>query len=193
MKIHDAKDPSTHLGPMFRQVTWTLFSLMEMNEDCWKGVTGSTPLETFGMEGYREPEPVHVDIEALVEKFKVGFSHFGVLWKEIFSPRCYRDIEELAGLRSLEFTMPVETWVGVLYELAATFHAWKKNRHMLVELVEPLYYGRVASFVNETRSMDSFESEKLVEDQARAFEEQKGYLISIWDEKGRQEAKATQG
>jgi glucosylglycerate synthase len=193
VKIHDAKDPSTHLGPMFRQVAWTLFSLMEMNEDFWKGITGSSPLETFGMEGYREPEAVQVDIEALVDKFKVGFSHFGVLWKEIFSNQCFAEIEKLMGYRSLDFTMPVETWVMVLYELAAKFHAWKKNRHMLVELVEPLYYGRVASFVNETRHLDSFEAEKLVEAQAKAFEEQKGYLLSIWDEGTEQAAAPSLG
>jgi hypothetical protein len=96
----------------------------------------------------------------------------------------------MAGMRGHEFFMPVQTWVMVLYELAATFHSWKKNRSMLVELVEPLYYGRVASFVNETRGMDSFEAEGLVEEQAKAFEEQKGYLLSIWDAGTAQESAA---
>ncbi|HNY64624.1 MAG TPA: glycosyltransferase [Deltaproteobacteria bacterium] len=190
VKIHDAKDPSTHLGPMFRQVSWTLFSLMEGSEDFWKGISGSTPVETFGMQGYREPEPVAVDIDTLVEKFKVGFRHFGVLWKEIFSPFCYREIEKISELRPLEFTLPIETWVMVLYELAATFHSWKKNRYKLVDLVEPLYYGRVASFVNQTRHMDSFEAERLVELQAQAFEEHKPYLIKVWDERAEQEISA---
>ena len=183
VKIHDAKDPSTHLGPMFRQVTWTLFNLMETYEDYWKGVQHSAPVETFGMEGYAEPEPVNVDLEALVEKFRAGFRHFGVLWKEIFSDDCYHEIEKTARMRLDEFALSIETWVKILYELAATFHAWKSNRYKLVELVEPLYYGRVASFVNQSRRMSSQEAEDLVEEQAGRFEDNKDYLISIWDHK----------
>ena len=60
VKIHDAKDPAQHLGPMFRQVIWTLFSLMENYEEHWKKVRGSEPLEVFGFEGSIEPESVNV-------------------------------------------------------------------------------------------------------------------------------------
>ena len=187
VKIHDAKDPSTHLGPMFRQVTWTLFNLMEVYEDFWKDVRGSAAVETFGMKEYAEPEVVDVNLDALVEKFRAGFRHFGVLWKQIFCPRCYQEIENAASLSSDEFTLPIETWVQILYELAATFHAWKTNRYKLVELVEPLYYGRVASFVNQSKNMDSRQAEELVEEQARSFEIQKDYLVEMWEEKEREE------
>ncbi len=66
VKIHDAKDPGQHLGPMFRQVIWTLFSLMERYESYWKKVKGSEPLEMFGFEGAMEPEPVKVDIDGMI-------------------------------------------------------------------------------------------------------------------------------
>ncbi len=42
VKIHDAKDPSHHLGPMFRQVIWTLFTLMEVYEEYWRKVKAAT-------------------------------------------------------------------------------------------------------------------------------------------------------
>jgi len=187
VKIHDAKDPSTHLGPMFRQVTWTLFSLMEENEQYWKSVKSSMPLETFGMTGHSEPEHIQVNLNALVEKFRAGYRHFGVLWKEIFSAECYREIEKCSWLKENDFDMSIETWVKVLYELAATFHAWKKNRYKLIELVEPLYYARVASFVNQSCNMSPVEAEDLIEQQAKAFEDRKAYLISVWDEKADQE------
>ena len=47
----------------------------------------------------------------------------------------------------------------------------------------PLYYGRVAAFINQTKKMSSREAERLVEEQAVEFEENKDYLISIWDQK----------
>ena len=56
-----------------------------------------------------------------------------------------------------------------------------------MELVEPLYYGRVASFVNQSKNMDSRQAEELVEEQARSFEVQKDYLVEMWEEKEREE------
>ena len=72
-----------------------------------------------------------------------------------------------------------------LYEIAATFHQWTYNRTQLVNVVTPLYLGRVASFINQTKKMTSSEAEEVVEKQAEVFEEQKGYLIEVWAEKAK--------
>lgn len=85
-------------------------------------------------------------------------------------------------LAKTKFVMPVKTWAMVLYETAATFHHWKYNRTQLVNLVTPLYLGRVASFINQTLKMSTSEAEELVQEQAQVFEDYKDYLIQIWDE-----------
>jgi hypothetical protein len=85
VKIHDAKDPGQHLGPMFRQVLSALFSQMERYEDYWKRIEGSEPVETFGFEGSSEPEPINVNLDGIIELFKAGYSQFFPLWKSIFS------------------------------------------------------------------------------------------------------------
>ena len=103
VKIHDAKDPGRHLGPMFRQVLWTFFSLMERYESYWKKVEGSEPLETFGFEGYMEPEPVNVDLDALIGLFKTGYQQFSTLWKEILCASCFEKIREAATMDSKHF------------------------------------------------------------------------------------------
>jgi glycosyltransferase involved in cell wall biosynthesis len=174
VKIHDAKDPGQHLGPMFRQVIWTLFSLMENYEEYWKKVRGSESLESFGYEGAIEPEPVQVDADSMIERFKIGFQQFSSLWKDIFCETCFKE---------------TDAWVRILYELAATFHLWTANRLKLVELVTPLYYARVASFVKQSWDMTSQEAENLVEEQAVKFEKHKDYLIEVWDKKYREKRK----
>ena len=73
--------------------------------------------------------------------------------------------------------------VTSLYELAATYHLWSANRAKLLDLMTPLYFARVASFVRQSWDMTSEEAEALVEEQAVKFEEHKDYLIKIWDEK----------
>jgi hypothetical protein len=77
-------------------------------------------------------------------------------------------------MASADFHLRTESWVEMLYELAATFHSWDVNRMKLLDVMTPLYYARVASFVRESWEMNSQEAEKLVEDQAAKFEANKG-------------------
>ena len=91
-----------------------------------------------------------------------------------------------------DFHLPTESWVKILYELAATYRSWTVNRSRLVDMMTPLYYARVASFVGQSRNMSSREAEQLVEEQALQFEEQKDYLVKVWDEKSAQATKAAQ-
>ena len=183
VKIHDAKDPAKHLAPMFRQVIWTFFYLMEEYEDYCKGIQGSEALETFGFQGSLEPEAVTINLEGLIDNFKTGFQQFSVLWRDLFTSESFGHIENASKLDVEKFYLPTDAWVRILYELAATFHAWKINRYRLIDLMTPLYYARVASFVRQTWEMSSHEAEEVVEDQALKFENHKDYLIRLWDEK----------
>ncbi|MDD5476486.1 MAG: glycosyltransferase [Syntrophales bacterium] len=182
VKIHDAKDPGQHLGPMFRQVLWTIFSLMETNEAIWKSVKGSEPVETFGFEGTMDPEPVTINVDGIIEHFKIGYSQFSSLWKDILSDESFEALAEAAGMDSDNFHLSTENWVKILYELAATFHRWSVNRYKLIDVMTPLYYARVGSFARRTWDMSSDEAEEVVEDQAMKFETQKDYLLKVWDE-----------
>jgi hypothetical protein len=91
---------------------------------------------------------------------------------------------------SAGFHLSTEAWIQILYELAATFHLWSYNRNKLLDLVTPLYYARVASFVRQSWEMSSQEAEALVEEQAVKFEEQKGHLIKVWNEKSEEKVKS---
>lgn len=191
VKIHDVKDPGQHLGPMFRQVLSALFFLMEHYESYWKGIKGSEPLETFGFEGSLEPEYVNVNLEGMIDLFKSGYQQFSSLWKDIFCRGCFDEIRRVAEMDSKQFHISTTTWIQILYELAATYHLWTVNRDKLLDLVTPLYYARVASFVRQTWEMSTLEAEQLVEEQAVRFEEQKDYLIKVWDQKSRERMERT--
>ncbi|HAV41898.1 MAG TPA: glycosyl transferase family 2 [Acidobacteria bacterium] len=183
VKIHDVKDPAKHLGAMFRQVLWVLFTLMEEHESYWKIIKGSQPVPILGEIAAPEPEKIEVTLPELISRFRIGYQQFSPLWKEIFSDEVFQAIEKAARLPIEEFSLPVENWVKILYELAATFHAWSRNRFKIIELVTPLYYGRLADFVHATWEMNSIEAEKIVEAQAQIFEDQKDYLLHMWEEK----------
>ncbi len=183
VKIHDAKDPVQQLGPMFRQVVWALLSLMEQFETEWKQVRGSTTVPIFGNCAQEEPTPIKVDDNEMIDRFKIGYEQFRGTWKDIFTPETYAQVISIAALDTKDFRFPIETWVRILYELAATFHAWPRNRFKVIELVTPLYYARAASFVRETEGMTSAEAEHIIERTATIFEKEKDYLMEIWDKK----------
>lgn len=182
VKVHDAKDPATGLGPMFRQVIYTLFSLMEQNEMFWKTVQGSEPTEVFGVADGHEPEAIDVNHGALCHAYREGFDKFGAMWQGVFTAHAFEKIKRAVGLPDSAFLIQSADWVEILYELAATFHHWPANRFKLLELATPLYNGRVASFINETRNMSSLEAEAIVELQAEAFEQGKSILLQRWDQ-----------
>ena len=61
VKIHDSKDPSESLGPMFRQVMMTMFTLMEKHHNIWRKIKGSEPVDITGEASDQEPESITVN------------------------------------------------------------------------------------------------------------------------------------
>jgi glycosyltransferase involved in cell wall biosynthesis len=181
-KIHDVKDPLENLGPMFRQVVYPIFELMEDNSEKWKKVIASDPVPTYGKPIHKEPEAFTVDLAGMVDNFNEGFKNLSVLWEKIINPQSFVMLKGLTKKRKIEnFLMPTDDWAKIVYDFAATFHRWKKDKKNLVDIMRPLYYARVASFINRTQDMTTLEAEKIIDQQAQTFETLKPYLLKIWD------------
>lgn len=181
-KIHDVKDPLENLGPMFRQVVYPIFEIMENNQEKWKGIHGSEPIPIYGEPIQKEPEAFNVDLPGMIENFKEAFKNISVLWESIINPESFSMLKGLVRKRNTEnFLMPTEDWTKIVYDFAATFHNWKKDRKNLVDIMRPLYYARVASFINRTRDMTTQQAEEVIEQQAQTFEDLKPYLLQRWD------------
>jgi len=179
-KIHDVKDPSENLGPMFRQVVSTLFQLMEDYSEEWAVVSGSEAVPIVGEEIHTEPEPFPINTDTLVESFRHGYHQFGTLWERVLSEKSFRIVKDLAETED-GFFIDVADWSHILFDSASTYHCWKKNRFKLVELLTPLYYARVASFARSVDGMNDSQAEVEIEKQARIFEEEKPYLLKRWE------------
>jgi len=181
VKIHDAKDPAEALGPMFRQVCGTFFTLLESQASFWKDITSSDPVPTLGLQEVLQAEKIKVDQPRMVREFREGMRLFGGVYREIFSPEVFTALEAASELEPRHFLFPVEIWVKLLYELAAEFHHLRSHRQRLISVMTPLYLARVASFITRTWEMDSSQAEAMVEEQAEAFEQLKPYLLERWE------------
>jgi glycosyltransferase involved in cell wall biosynthesis len=179
-KIHDVKDPGESLGPMFRQVIFTLFLLMDRYYGFWSGIGPSEAVPSFGSPGELEVQPFAVDTTRMIRIFREGFDHFGVFWQKVVRPENFSRLKELSEMPDGDFYLPTEIWAKLVYDYSATFHAWERHRRQLVDTMSPLYYARVASFVGKTKDMSNVEAEEVVEDQADQFERLKPYLLEGW-------------
>lgn len=179
-KVHDQKDPSLHLGPMFKQVVGTFFTLMKNYEKNWFSVVKSHPVQVVGGVTDSLPvEEVKVGLSNLLLAFQNGFKQDRGLWEKIFSPELYDDLCYIASLPEGSFQFPKEVWALCVYDLAVAYHANGGGDEIIQTLI-PLYFGRTAGFVLSTGHLSSLEAEDVVEEQCQTFESLKPYLLDQW-------------
>ncbi|MEP7081776.1 MAG: glycosyl transferase family 2 [Chloroflexota bacterium] len=180
-KIHDAKDPASDLGPMFRQVVGTLFNLAGHYEDRWLRVRGSHAIPEYGFERVVAPEPIKVDHGKLIDNFESARLAQRDAWAEMLSP------EQLERVMTLDVTgqpaafhFPAELWIRCLYDTLVAYHRPGTEHERVLAALTPLYFGRTAGFISETLDMTTDQAERVIDDQARQFEALKPYLVTRW-------------
>jgi hypothetical protein len=177
-KIHDPKDPGADLGPMFTQVVGTLLTLARKNVDIWRSVTGSREVPVIGEILPVEPEVVNASVRVLVEKFKAGGADQDQVWGEILSANT-RDTARKAAETGNASAIGGRFWAKAVYEIVAATKG-TDDTEALARALLPLYFGRVAALIGEVQGLDQEGAERVVEQQAAAFEQTKTYLLERW-------------
>jgi len=101
VKNHDMNEPIEVLDPMFRQIVTTMFLLMEENESIWKSVKGSQAVPVIGPINKINPEPYEIDIDDLIDRFKIGYKNWKEIWQKIMTPNNWDIIAKLYKKESL--------------------------------------------------------------------------------------------
>jgi hypothetical protein len=181
-KIHDAKDPAAALGPMFRQVVGTLFGMMSKYEAKWKQVIGSQPTPTYGESRKLEPESVPVTLSAMIEKLRAGREEWSEVWDAVLSTGNRGAVEAIIAQPDASYRFTAQQWAPIVFDFAVGYNRSDLDKDAVIDSMTPLYYGRTAGLVVESKDMDSatFERE-VIQAQARTFEELKPRLIERWD------------
>ena len=182
-KIHDAKDPASDLGPMFRQVVGTLFNLAGHYEDRWLRVRGSHPIPEYGFERVISPEEIAVNHAKLIDNLEGARLTQRDVWSEMLAPEQLERVMTIDyGGEPADFHFSAELWVRCLYDALVAFHRPGTDRERLLAALTPLYFGRTAGFISDTLEMTTDQAERVIEEQARTFEELKPYLVARWRE-----------
>jgi glycosyltransferase involved in cell wall biosynthesis len=179
-KIHDPKDPGADLSAMLFQVAGAAFDLMDTYADVWKNVRSSSAVPTFGFRYAVGVEPVNVNVDAMIERFRLGVRELGDIWRLFLPEATVASLNHASTAPKKNFVIPDEQWVDIIYAFARASHERVLNREHLLKSLTPLYIGRVASFVRETWESDSDEVEERIERLCGVFEERKHLLLENW-------------
>lgn len=181
-KIHDPKDPGADLSAMLYQVVGATFDLMETYSEIWKNVAASEPVSTCGFQYAVGLEPVNVNVDRMIDKFRLGVKELMDIWKEFLPEGIIDFLNKAEGLPKEEFHIPDEIWVKIIYSFAIAAHKKLINKEHLLKSLTPLYIGKTASFVLETWESDAEKVEGKIENLCIAFENKKSLLIDKWQE-----------
>ena len=181
-KIHDAKDPGTHLANMLVQVTGSLFSQIEAHEGYWSKVTGSEAVPEFGFRYQVGLEPVNVNLERMRNAFRNGVKEFGPIYGQVLEPDTRAALTALAAAPDPAFELSADLWVRVVYEFVLAYHTRRLHPDHLLRTLTPLYLGRTASWVREAADYSADDVENALDDLSRRFEEKKPAFLHAWQE-----------
>ncbi|OGD25896.1 MAG: glycosyl transferase family 2, partial [Candidatus Aminicenantes bacterium RBG_19FT_COMBO_65_30] len=95
-KIHDAKDPGTDLSAMLHQVVSSVFNLMEEYAEAWRSIRGSEAVSTFGFVYSVGLEPIHVNLDKMIEKFQMGVKELAPLYRSFLPEDVLSFLNDLA-------------------------------------------------------------------------------------------------
>ncbi|MBW1797163.1 MAG: glycosyl transferase [Deltaproteobacteria bacterium] len=181
-KIHRTKDPGSDLGPMFRQVVGTIFSVMRSFDSFWTKVKYSRPTAIFGF-GLGEiemPPKVDVNTENLLNQFHNGFDEYNDVWKQVLTQDVHKKLLEIMEMKETEFNFPTDLWARLLFDMAVSYRDEPVDRDLMMDSLIPLYFGRTLSFVKRTKSMSIKQAEEAIEEDCTTFEMTKPYLLMRW-------------
>ena len=165
---------------MLYQVVGATLDLMETYSKIWKIIKGSDPVPTCGFQYAVGLEPIHVNVDRMMEKFRLGAKELCPLW-DAFLPKDVLDFICVSQKLSKEnFRMPDVIWAETIYSFALAYHKEVINREHLIKSLTPLYIERVASFVMETWESNAEEVEERIEQTCLSFENRKDFLLDKW-------------
>jgi hypothetical protein len=168
---------------MFCQVISTIFYVAGEMSARVREVHESIPVETAGRIGRTIPvEPLDVNFEAMDQEFLDGIEQFDPMYRQILEGDNYTQLKKATQSYAANSRPSFSSshWARILYDFLLVYQVWNRNRRRLVDMLVPLYFGRLAAYCRQVAPLEDDQVEEVVEAQAEAFEQEKRYLLERW-------------
>ncbi len=180
VKTQPHRSPSDVVLAM-RRTVGALFASLDSNFPFWSAVATAEAVPTLEGQSKEVLEPARINRKRLWEMFSHGVSELEPVFKSILSPATLAQLQGIAALEMTAFNYPPEFWAKTVFEFAASYHKSVINRDHIIQALVPLFRGRALTFLLQNRDASDDEVERHVESLCAAFEQQKPYLLEVWN------------
>ncbi|HLZ35250.1 MAG TPA: glycosyl transferase family 2 [Nitrospira sp.] len=179
-KVQDTKASGLDVSTVLAQAVGASYHYMERYQDVWEKQMGSSPVPTSGPSYEFGSESVAINVERMVRGFRQGLRDLLPIWEMILAPETLAGILPLGLVDEDGFRFPIPLWVQIIYDFALAYRDKVIHREHLLKSLTPLYLGRTASLVLETKDGGPEEIERTIEQVCEWFENLKPYLVGRW-------------
>jgi hypothetical protein len=172
--------PPPQLSIALAQVLGSLFTEIHRTALAWQRLRVSELVPVFGLDSREAPEPPPIDVQPMIDSFRLGFHNLQEIWREVLSPATLLELKKLASQPDAMFRFVDGTWARIVYDFALAHRMRVMDSNHLLQAMTPLYLGWVASYALQVREANAMEVEQCIEALCRSFETQKGYFIARW-------------
>jgi len=177
---HAPQTEGLELSAILSSLVGSAFSEMETSAAYWQRIRASHPTATFGDIGRQWNDGEPVDTKPLIDSFLLGSRNLQEVWSLVLPPVTLLELKKMSRVDPASFRMPDEVWVRIVYDFALAYRLRTMNRGHLMGALAPLYLGWVASYAGEVAGLSPMGAEQRLEQLAKAYEENKPYLVSRW-------------
>lgn len=173
-------EPAPEVSSILAQTLGAIFMEMDRTASVWQRIRGSEKVTSFGPCGEAGTEPATVDINPMLQSFRLGYESLQDIWRMILPPATLMELKRMSLETAAKFRFDDGLWARIVYDFALAWRMRIIDRDHLLKALTPLYLGWVASYICAVRDADSSQTQAAIETLCLAFETQKNYLISRW-------------
>ncbi len=175
---HD--EPAIEVSSILAYTLHALFTEMERTVPAWQRVRGSERIPAFGRCGDIDAEATNVDINPLIQSFRLGYQSLQDIWRTVLPPATWMDLKRMSTENPDTFRFEDGLWARVIYDFALAWRMRLIDRDHLLRAMTPLYLAWFASWIRAVRDADAKHILAVLDALCFAFEMQKSHFISRW-------------
>jgi len=170
----------TNLSSLLTEVLGATFLEMEGRAAHWQSARGSQTMPRLGLPDAPPPDTGPVDVHGMIESFQLGTQNLQDIWGLVLPPTTLLELRKLSRAPEDRFRLPDPLWARIVYDFALGHRLRTISRDHLLRSITPLYLGWIASYAQEMQTAGAAEVDSRIERLAKAYEDNKSYLVSRW-------------
>lgn len=180
VKRTDAGPAPPDLATTVARVVGPFFELMEHHAAAWQAPRAAVTVSQRGGPAPLLAAAQEIHPERMIRACRMGLKDLLPLWEQIMPEETLGRLYPLGLLSPDEFRFPAADWARVVFDFAVAHHERRVPRDHLLRALTPLYLGRVAAFLLETRGVPPSRLPKCLDALGDAFEAERERLAARW-------------